>query len=129
MPDWLIQSTGQKEFWTEERCYITELMNTPASPEASLAIARVEPGVTTQLHKLTGICERYVIRKGEGVVEIDGIRQRLGVGDQAVIPADAAQRITNTGGGDLEFYCVCTPRFRPEGYVDLENRNPTHGVD
>ncbi|WP_336066207.1 cupin domain-containing protein [Nitratireductor rhodophyticola] len=120
-PLWFIENTGQAEFWTEERCYITELMNTPASPETSLAIARVEPGVTTQLHSLTGICERYVVRKGEGVVEIEGVRQALAVGDQAIIPAGAAQRIANTGTEDLEFYCVCTPRFTPETYVNLED--------
>ncbi|MCT7377600.1 cupin domain-containing protein [Chelativorans salis] len=120
-PEWFVPDTGRKEFWTEERCFITELLNTPASPDASLAVARVEPGVTTQLHKLSGISERYIVRKGEGVIEIDGVRQPLAVGDQAVIPADAAQCITNTGSDDLEFYCLCTPRFRPEGYVSLED--------
>ncbi|EKF19949.1 hypothetical protein NA2_06393 [Nitratireductor pacificus pht-3B] len=124
LPNRVVENAGQKEFWTDERCYITELMNTPASPDASLAIARVEPGVTTQLHRLEGVCERYVVRKGEGIVEIDGKSHRLGPGDQAIIPAGAAQRITNTGGGDLEFYCLCTPRFLPESYVDLESASP-----
>ncbi|WP_159590198.1 cupin domain-containing protein [Chelativorans xinjiangense] len=118
--DWFVPDAGRKEFWTEERCFITELLNAPASPDASLAVARVEPGVTTQLHKLAGTSERYIIRKGQGIVEIDGARQPLTVGDQAVVPADAAQRITNTGDGDLEFYCLCTPRFRPDIYVNLE---------
>lgn len=119
-PDWFVRSAGGAEFWTEERCYIKELLNDAASPDASLALARVEPGVTTQLHKLVGVSERYIVRKGMGVVEIDGVTQALGVGDQAVIPADAAQRITNTGNTDLEFYCLCVPRFRPGSYVSLE---------
>lgn len=119
-PEWFVANSGGSEFWTEERCYITELLNAAASPETSLAIARVAPGVTTQLHKLVGVSERYVVRKGAGLVEVDGVVQVLGVGDQAVIPADAAQRISNTGDGDLEFYCVCVPRFRPESYVSLE---------
>ena len=89
------------EFWTDERCYITELHNSDASPEASLALARVEAGVTTQLHRLDGVCERYIVRKGEGMLEIDGVKQRLREGDQFVIPAGAAQRIENTGGGEL----------------------------
>jgi mannose-6-phosphate isomerase-like protein (cupin superfamily) len=120
VPDWFVGYAGDKEFWTEERCYITELLNDPASPDASLAIARVESGVTTQLHKLVGVSERYIVRKGRGVVEVDGVKQLLGVGDQVVIPADAAQRITNTGDTDLEFYCLCVPRFRPGSYVSLE---------
>lgn len=113
--------SGQSEFWTDERCFITELHNCAESPEASLAVARVEPGVTTQLHRLDGITERYVVRKGEGIVEVDGVSQQLALGDQAVIPAGAAQRITNNGSGDLEFYCVCTPRFVPASYVNLED--------
>jgi len=116
-----VPASGSGEFWTEERCHITELHNSDASPETSLAIARVEPSVTTQLHRLDGICERYIVRKGEGIVEIDGVRQILRVGDQAVIPAGAAQRIENTGESDLEFYCLCTPRFVPSSYVDLES--------
>lgn len=108
------------EFWTGERCFITELHNCDASPEASLAIARVEPGVTTQLHALDGVTERYIVRRGEGMLEVDGMRHPMRVGDQFVIPAGAAQRIANTGDGDLEFYCLCTPRFLPASYRNLE---------
>lgn len=111
---------GQAEFWTDERCHITELHNSDVSPEASLAVARVEVGVTTQLHRLDGVCERYIVRKGEGVLEVDGVKLKLSVGDQYSIPAGAAQRIENTGTGDLEFYCLCTPRFFPASYVSLE---------
>ena len=115
-----VPAGGGQEFWTDERCYITELHNCDQSPEASLAVARVTPGVTTQLHKLAGISERYIVRKGEGLLEVDGVSQALKTGDQAVIPAGASQRIENTGGGDLEFYCLCVPRFVPESYVNLE---------
>lgn len=108
------------EFWTDERCYITELHNCTASPETSLALARVEVGVTTQLHSLTGVIERYIVRQGEGILEVNGIKQKIVAGDQAVIPAGAPQRIENTGSVDLEFYCLCTPRFFPAAYVNLE---------
>ncbi len=63
----------------------------------------------------------YILRKGEGTLEVDGIRQKLEVGDQAVIPAGASQRIENTGEFDLEFYCLCVPRFYPANYVNLED--------
>ena len=115
-----VPAGGKREFWTEERCFITELHNCEQSPEASLAVARVEAGVTTQLHRLDGVTERYIVRKGEGLLEVDGMSQKLTIGDQFVIPAGAAQRIANTGGGDLEFYCLCTPRFFPASYVNLE---------
>lgn len=112
---------GAGEFWTEERCFITELHNCDASPEVSLAVARVEPGVTTQLHRLEGVTERYVVRRGEGLLEVDGAQQAMKAGDQFVIPPGAAQRIANTGAGDLEFYCLCTPRFFPDSYRNLED--------
>lgn len=118
--EFFVPAGGQPEFWTEERCFITELHNSPVSPEASLALARVEPGVVTQLHRLDGVTERYVVRRGTGIVEVDGVEQLLSVGDQAVIPAGAAQRITNIGNADLEFYCLCTPRFVPSSYINLE---------
>jgi mannose-6-phosphate isomerase-like protein (cupin superfamily) len=118
--DFFVPADGKGEFWTDERCYITELHNTPASPEASLAVARVEAGTITQLHRLDGVSERYIVRRGEGMLEVDGVRQLLQAGDQAVIPAGAAQRIENTGAGDLEFYCLCVPRFLPASYVNLE---------
>ena len=119
-PAWFIAKKRQGEFWTTERCFITELLNDEASPEASLALARVEPGVTTELHKLAGISERYVVRRGEGIVEIGGVKRNVSAGDQVVIPPDTTQRITNTGPEDLEFYCLCVPRFRPESYMSLE---------
>jgi mannose-6-phosphate isomerase-like protein (cupin superfamily) len=111
---------NREELWTDERCFITELHNSDTSPDASLAIARVEAGVTTQLHRLDGVTERYIVRRGEGILEVDGVKQSLHEGDQFVIPAGAAQRIENTGTGDLEFYCLCTPRFFPASYVNLE---------
>ncbi len=64
--------------------------------------------------------EVYVILKGEGRVEIDGRSARVSPGDRVIIPAGTPQRIENTGAVTLEFYCVCTPRFRPEAYRDLE---------
>jgi mannose-6-phosphate isomerase-like protein (cupin superfamily) len=120
-PDWYIPAGGAGEFWTGERCYITELVNNDKSPSVSLAVARVEPGVRTQLHSLSGIEEIYIVCSGRGVIEIDGVEQEVNTGDQAIVPASAAQRITNTGSDDLFCYCLCRPRFRPDLYVNLED--------
>ena len=108
------------EIWTEERCFIRELLNTPESPNVSLAIARVEPGVTTQLHALSGVKETYIIRKGNGIVEVDGLETSVGINDKVFIDENIPQRITNIGNEDLEFYCLCSPRFHPESYINLE---------
>lgn len=109
------------EFPTRERCHITELMNFAAMPDLSVARCRVEPGVTTELHHLTGTAEIYVIVAGTG--EMDDGRdhwQPLAPMDCVAIPAGSAQRIRNTGSGDLLFLALCRPRFAPDSYVPLE---------
>ena len=109
------------EFYTAERCHITELHNTPADAGCSIARARVVPGVSTQLHGVSDTAERYVIIEGTGEVEIGG-EPPVGVQpmDVVTIPAGVSQRISNTGAGDLVFLCICTPRFLRESYLDLE---------
>ena len=120
-PDWLLPGPIPPEFATEERCSITETLNLPESPEASLALARVAPGITTRLHAVEGTVERYILISGTGRVEVDGQTADVCPGDRVIIPAGVPQRITNTGPDDLVFWCLCTPRFRPEAYRDLES--------
>lgn len=120
-PDWYIAANAHEEVWVTERCYITELHNSDLVADGSLALSRVSPGVTTQLHALNGVQEIYIVSHGSGIVEIDGVATRLTVGDQAIIAAGAAQRICNTGTEDLTFFCLCTPRFTPQCYENLED--------
>jgi mannose-6-phosphate isomerase-like protein (cupin superfamily) len=75
--------------------------------------------VTTELHSLD-VDERYVIAAGRGVVQVGELRAAVEPGDVVVIPAGVPQRVTNEGGEDLVFYCVCSPRFRRNGYRPLE---------
>ena len=120
MSDYFVKASEAGEFLTDERCYITELSNTERSPDGSLAIARVEAGVTTQLHSLTGITETYIVIEGQGRMEVDGQLFPVETGDQVVIPAGVSQRITAEGDIDLRFYCLCTPRFVEKSYLNLE---------
>jgi mannose-6-phosphate isomerase-like protein (cupin superfamily) len=46
--------------------------------------------------------------------------QEVGPGDVVVIPPGVPQRIANTGGADLVFLAICTPRFTPDAYEDIE---------
>jgi mannose-6-phosphate isomerase-like protein (cupin superfamily) len=118
--EYLVNAEESVEFLTSERCYITELCNSTHNADASLAIARVEVGITTQLHALTGTTETYIVIEGAGQVEVDGHLFGITRGDQVVIPPGVAQRITSEGETDLRFYCLCTPRFQPSCYVNLE---------
>ena len=111
----------QVEYLTDERCHIIEVANDDGDEQVSIARARVEPGISTAWHKLDGSSERYLIISGKGRVEIgDQAPVDVGPGDVVRIPAGWRQRITNSGHCDLVFYAVCSPPFRPETYVNLE---------
>ena len=109
------------EFYTEERCHINELSNLPEDPDCSIARARIEPGVTTRWHRLAGVAERYVVLEGRGRAEIGDLPPRdVGPGTVVLIPPACRQRIANLGRTDLVFLAICTPRFRPERYENLD---------
>lgn len=102
-----------------EGCFVEELCTEQALPGASLARARVEPGVTTELHALRDITETYIVLEGTGDMEVGDERFPIEPGDRVLIPPGTAQRVTNEGDRDLVFYCLCTPAWDPDCYVSL----------
>jgi len=117
----IIKMNDENEFQTPERCWILETWNQSEDEKVSISRARVESGMKTQLHSLDGATERYLIVQGVGMVSVGRDRPtEVGPGDVVIIPEGTPQRIENTGKDDLVFYCVCSPRFSPECYVNLE---------
>ena len=113
-----------EEYFTPERCHILELSNSPADESLSVARARVEPGVTTRLHRLSNTTERYVVLSGTGRVEVGDLPATdVACGDIVLIPPETDQRITNTGDDDLVFLALCTPRFLQENYQDTQGED------
>ena len=109
----------EREYFFQEGCYILELLNDPADPDASIARARVPAGTTTRWHRLIGTTERYVILEGEGTVNIgDEPPTTVHPGDVVHIPPLTRQRIRNTGTNDLVLLAICTPRFDPRNYLE-----------
>ena len=122
MKETIKQQNLKDEFYTPEKCYITELSNTPEDPDVSIARARVAPGVTTRRHRLKGITERYFIISGIGLVDVGKLPpQEVTAGDIVLIPPMCRQRITNTGVDDLVFLAICSPRFSQDVYEDVED--------
>lgn len=110
-----------EEFYFAEGCHIIELSNSGDDPEVSIARARVEPGVTTRWHRLSGTVERYVILQGEGLVEIGNLPpHEVNPGDVVLIPPMCRQRIANIGTDDLIFLAICSPRFSEQVYEDID---------
>ncbi len=113
----IIKKINLNEFYTPEKCFITEILNTTKHRECSIARARVEPGVTTEWHWLQETDEMYYILSGKGQFEMDGDFIGAVVKDDLVfIPRNAYQRIKNITDQDLIFLCICTPRFEPAHY-------------
>lgn len=117
----VLASDEAQEYYFKEGCFILEMSNDAADPALSIARARVAPGASTRRHRLAGVTERYVIQSGEGQVELDGVATPVASGSVVRIPAGVSQRITNTGEQDLIFLALCTPRFTPACYEDLES--------
>lgn len=115
----IVKAQTPYEYLTPERCYIAENHSDEA---VSIARATIKPGVTTKAHHLKeGVQEIYIITSGKGVVTIGNLEPaEVTVGDVVVIPPLTSQKVSNTGTTDLVFYCVCTPRFTEQCYVDLE---------
>jgi mannose-6-phosphate isomerase-like protein (cupin superfamily) len=117
----ILKGAAKEEIETHERCYILEVANDSGDEFVSIARARIGVGVTTALHRLKGVAERYVIVSGVGRVELGGQDPiEVAEGDVVRIPPDTGQRITNVGTKDLIFYCICTPPFHPDCYRSLE---------
>jgi mannose-6-phosphate isomerase-like protein (cupin superfamily) len=118
----ILKTNEADEYYFDEGCFILELSNSAADPDISIARARVKPGVTTKLHRLTGVTERYVILAGNATVEINGLpSQPVSVGDVVIIPPLNSQRITNTGIDDLVFLAICSPRFTGSVYEEIDD--------
>lgn len=100
------------EFYTAERCYVTEWWNRREDPALSVARLRVEPGVSTRPYRLRGVSERYLILAGRATIEIDREKREVGPGDCILINAGSWRSITNTGDRDLGLLAISRPRFR-----------------
>ncbi len=119
----IIKTPENAEYFFEEGCFILELSNTAQDPQLSIARARVKAGMSTRLHRLSDLVERYVILSGQGSVEVADLpAQSVSVGNVVIIPPLCSQKITNTGAEDLVFLALCTPRFEKQYYEDIEGR-------
>ena len=107
------------EYYFKEGCYIQEFHNTPEDPAMSIARARVQPGVRTRLHALSETSERYAVLSGHGMITVAGRSWKVAAGEVVVIDPGQPHCIENTGGEDLVFLAICTPRFDERNYRDL----------
>jgi mannose-6-phosphate isomerase-like protein (cupin superfamily) len=96
-------------FTTKDGSQIREFHSSSAQ---SLAEATLAAGQSTQRHYHAASEEIYFVLEGEGDLEVDGERRRVGVGDAALIPAGAWHAIVATS--PLRFLCCCAPPYSHE---------------
>jgi mannose-6-phosphate isomerase-like protein (cupin superfamily) len=102
-----VQSLAAAEpFTTKDGSTIRELHHTA---EQSLAEATLGPGRATQRHYHARTEEIYFLLEGEGEMEVDGDRLRVGPGDAVLIPAGAWHQIR--AEAPLRFLCTCAPPY------------------
>jgi len=107
---------GAESFVTADGSTIRELFGLPTGgvDHQSLAEATLAPGQATQRHYHRASEEIYFVLDGEGELEIDGDRRRVGAGDAIAIPPGAWHELRAEGDRPLRILCCCAPPYRHE---------------
>ena len=110
-----------KEYFFKEGCFIEEWHNSSDDESMSVARVRVEANQVTRLHSLENTTERYVILSGQGQVTVANKSWTVSAKDVVTIQPGQPQKIENRLDQDLVFLAICTPRFKEQHYIDLED--------
>lgn len=107
---------------TKDGSEIRELMHplVHGNRSQSLAEATVPAGGRTLLHRHGLTEEIYHVTAGRGVMVLGTARFALHVGDTVCIPPGMAHRLEAGTECDLKVLCCCTPAYRHEDTVLLE---------
>jgi mannose-6-phosphate isomerase-like protein (cupin superfamily) len=103
-------------FVTADGSTIRSLLDRTTAPVAnqSLAEATLAPGTATTRHYHRAAEEFYFLLAGQGEMEIDGERARVGAGDAILIPPGAWHQLTADAAGEIRMLCCCSPPYAHE---------------
>jgi len=85
---------------------------------SQLVLMSLKPGeeIGEEVHKTVDQFFRF--EKGEGMVFIDGVKQKVGDGDAVIVPSGARHKVTNTSKTmDLKLYTIYSPPEHQDGTV------------
>ena len=85
---------------------------------SQLVLMSLKPGeeIGEEVHKTVDQFFRF--EKGEGIVSIDGVKQKIADGDAVIVPAGAWHNVTNTSKtADLKLYTIYSPPEHQDGTV------------
>jgi len=85
---------------------------------SQLVLMNLRPGeeIGEEVHET--IDQFFRFEKGEGIVSIDGNRQKVADGDAVIVPAGARHNVINTSKtADLKLYTIYSPPEHIDGTV------------
>ena len=85
---------------------------------SQLVLMNLKPGeeIGEEVHKTVDQFFRF--EKGEGIVSIDGIKQKVADGDAVIVPAGARHNVMNTSKtAELKLYTIYSPPEHEDGTV------------
>jgi quercetin dioxygenase-like cupin family protein len=104
----------------DHRDVITEWLgrrSEPARLDRSVAVESIGPGVTKPLHFHLQSEELFLVLKGSGAIEIDGMQHPLVAPDAIlVLPNERHSLVTGPDDGML-VVLISTPAYEPEDFV------------
>lgn len=103
-----------KPFITKDGSEIRSLLDLSNAPvkNQSLAEATIPPGCKTELHHHQNSEEFYYVVCGSGIIEINGEKASVSVGDAILIPPASKHSILNTEQAPLKILCCCAPAYQ-----------------
>lgn len=98
---------------TKDGSEIRELMHptVQGNSNQSLAEAIIPAGKQTLLHRHLSSEEVYHISAGHGLMQLDGEKFEIRVGDTIAIPPGTPHAIENYGREPLKILCSCSPPY------------------
>jgi mannose-6-phosphate isomerase-like protein (cupin superfamily) len=85
---------------------------------SQLVLMSLKPGeeIGEEVHKTVDQFFRF--EKGEGIVAIDGVKQKVGDGDAVIVPAGARHNVRNASKtAELKLYTIYSPPEHQDGTV------------
>jgi len=85
---------------------------------SQLVLMNLKPGeeIGEEVHKTVDQFFRF--EKGDGIVSIDGVKQKVADGDAVIVPAGARHNVINTSKTtELKLYTIYSPPEHQDGTV------------
>jgi len=109
-------------FTTKDGSEIRELLahRNSCLRNQTLAEARLPAGRSTTPHHHVKTEEIYYLLEGQGLMRVGDQTRPVAAGDAIAIPPGAVHQISNTGSGELRFFCCCAPGYEHDDTVLVE---------